>query len=67
MVHVGGINPYTLKARIGLKGLAHYKIICSLIDLLRVPCKEGTRGDQTKSLSVRIGIDIQLSMAIVTN
>jgi len=39
-------------------------MIHGLINLLGVSCKEGRRGDQAKSLSVRIGIDI-ISMAIV--
>jgi len=59
----GGINPYTLTARLGPRDLAHYKMIRSLIHLLGVLHKETRRGDQARSWSVRIGID----MTIVTD
>ena len=42
-------------------------MIRGLLDLFRVSRKEGERGDQARSLSVRIGIDVRLSMAIVTD
>ena len=64
----GAINFYTLTTRIGLKGLAHYKMIRGLINLLGVLRKEGARcGYQAKSLSDRIEIGIQLSTTIITD
>jgi len=64
----GGINPYTLTARLGPGGLVHHEDGPRLDPtLLRVSCKETRRGDQVGSWSVRIGIDIELSMAIVTD
>ena len=54
-------------ARLGLGDLAHYKTTHGLIYLLGVSRKETGRGDQVRSWSVRIGIDIVLSMVIVTD
>ena len=54
-------------ARVGPKVLGHYKTLRGLIDLVRVLHKEGRRGYQARFFSVGIGIDIQLSMAIITN
>jgi len=42
----GGINTYTLTARLGPGDLAHYEIARSLIQLPGVSCKETRRGDQ---------------------
>ena len=44
--HCGGINPYTLTARLGPGDLVHYEIARSLIQLPEVSCKETRRGDQ---------------------
>jgi len=63
----GGINPYTLTARLGLGDLAHYETVRGLFQLFGVSRKEIRRGDQAGFWSVRIGIDIVLSMAIVTD
>ena len=63
----GGINPYTFTARLGPGDLAHYETTCGLIYLLGVSHKETWRGDQERSWSVRIWIDIVLSIANVTD
>jgi len=63
----GGINPYTLTARLGPGDLAHYEIARSLMQLRGVSRKETRRGDQAGFYLVRIGIDIASSMAIVTD
>jgi len=42
----GGINPYTLMARLGLGDLAHYETARGLIQLPGVSHKETRRGDQ---------------------
>jgi len=55
----GDINPYTLMARLGPRDLAHYKTTRSLIHLLGVLRKETRHGDQARSWSVRIEIDIE--------
>jgi hypothetical protein len=53
----GGINPYTLRARLGPEGLAHQKIARGPVDLLGVHAKKESKlGDQARSWSVRIGI-----------
>jgi len=62
-----GINPYTLTARLEPGDLAHYEITRGLIHIPEVSRKETRHGDQAGSWSVRIGIDIVLSMAIVTD
>ena len=64
---VGGINPYTLTTRLGSGGLAHHDTVRGLIQLLGVSPKETRRGDQARFWSVRIGIDIVLTVAIVTD
>ena len=61
------INTYTLMARLGPGGLAHHETVRGLIQLLRVSPKETRRGDQARFWSVRIEIDIVLTMAIVTD
>jgi len=43
------INPYILMTRLGLKVLAHYKMIHNLIYLLEVVRKETQYGDQARS------------------
>ena len=63
----GGINPYTSTARFGPGDLAHYETTRGLIYLPGVARKETRRGDQARSWSVGIGIDVLLSMAIVTD
>ena len=63
----GGINPYTHTARLGSGDLAHHETVQGLIQLLGVSHKETRCGDQAGLWSVRIGIDIALSMAIVTD
>ena len=42
----GGINPYTLTARLQLGSLAHYETSSRLDPTARVSCKETRRGDQ---------------------
>jgi len=42
----GGINPYTLTARLGPGNLAHHEVVRDLIRLLGVSRKEARRGDQ---------------------
>ena len=42
----GGINPYTLTARLGPEGSAHHEIVRGLIQLLGVSRKETRRRDQ---------------------
>ena len=42
----GGINPYTLTARLGLGDLAHHETVQGLIQLLGVSRKETRCGDQ---------------------
>ena len=63
----GGINPYTLTARLGLGGLAHHETVRGLTQPLGVLRKETRCRDLVEFWSVRIRIDIMLSMAIVTD
>ena len=65
IVYCGGINPYTLTARLGPRGLAHHEDSSRLDPTAR----SFAQGNKTwrSSLSVRIGIDTVLSMAIVTD
>ena len=59
----GGINPYTLTTRLGPGGLAHPRL-----DPTAQSFAQGNKTwDQAGFWSVRIGIDVVLSMAIVTD
>ena len=44
----GGINPYTITARLGPGGLAHHETVRGLIQLLGVSRKETRHGDQVR-------------------
>jgi len=46
ITHCGGINPYTLTARLQPESLAHYETSSRLDPTARVSRKETRRGDQ---------------------
>ena len=60
----GGINPYTLTARLGPGGLAHYETSSRFDPTAR----SFAQGNKTwRSNRILVGIDIELSMVIVTD